>query len=218
MPLDLNRLTEEERRKFYELADKADPPQDPPKNDPAPQGNGEKQPTPDEVARSATSDPADGLRDFGEYPLPNQPTISRLPDPATWAKKMIDGVSAVGATNYALGIRSPRKDPIAAGIAAQGAYENKMRDPAVLKRRSESLAKTNMAEWAAMAETVGAQSYVQGVVGRRPKIERRIAKLQPLLANALARIDAMPSTTDAERENKAVAMIRALRALKGQSK
>jgi len=218
MPLDLGRLSEEEKRRFLELADKADPPQDPPKNDPAPQGHGDRQPTPEEVSRSATSDPADGLRDFGAYPLPNQPTISRLPDPTTWVNKMIQGVQQVGATNYALGIRNPRKDPIAEGIKAQGAYENKMRDPAVLKRRAESLAKTNMSEWAAMAETVGAQSYVQGVVGRRPKVERRIGKLQPLLASELAKIDAMPSTTDAEREAKAVAMIRALRSLKGKSK
>lgn len=204
---DLSRLSEEEKRKLLELMEKADPPQDPPVNDPPGGSNPGRKPTSEEVLASSQSDPADGLRQFGEYPLPNQPTIQRLPDAATWVNKMMAGVQAVGATNYLAGIKTPRKDPIAAGIAAQPAYEAKMRDPATLKRRQESLGKTNMAEWAAMAESVGAATYVQGVTGRRPKVEKRIGKLQPLLAAKLQAIDAMPNVTDADRENRAVAMI-----------
>ena len=216
--IDLNRLTPEEQAELIRLSEKADPPGDPPANDP-PGGNpGPRQPTSEEISRSAQSDPADGLRQFGQNPTPNQPTIQRLPSPADWVNKMVAGVQAVGQTNYSYGIKHPRKDPIAEGVKAQPKYEAKMRDPAVLRRRAESLAKVTVADWAAMTESVGVQSYVQGVVGRRPKVEKAIGALQPLLANALNAIDAMPSTTDGEREAKAVAMIRALKALKGKAR
>ncbi len=157
--------------------------------------------------------PAD--RAFGEAPKPNPPTITRVIDPADWVEKQINTLQAVGEANYRAGITRPKKDPIKAGIAAQGKYEAKMRDPAVLARRKTGLERTNMDEWAAMAEELGAANLVRGVVARRYKVERFVASYQPKLKAHLSRIDAMPDVTDADRERRMIENLKGLKALKG---
>lgn len=159
----------------------------------------------------------DPNREFGAAPTPNPPTIKRVLDPADWVDKQVKTMEAVGRDNYLRGIKNPKKDPIKAGIAAQPKYEAKMKDPKVLARRAEQLAKTNMDEWAVMAETLGADKLVDGVVKRKHKIERFVAKFQPLLKAHLAKIDAMPDATAAEREAKMLENKRGLEKLKGRA-
>lgn len=154
-------------------------------------------------------------RDWGAAPPANPPQVQRLPNPAEWVGKQLRNLQAVGETNYREGITRPRKDPIAAGIAAQGAYETKMRDPAVLKRRVTGLQRTNMEEWASMAERVGASRLVAGVIERQFKVERAVTSLHSKLGQHLQRIDAMPNATDADRERRMVENLRGLRAFKG---
>jgi len=155
-------------------------------------------------------------REWGAAPAPNPAVVSRVLDPATWVKKQIDTVTAVGRDHYLTGVKNPRKNPITAGIAAQPKYEAKMKDPAVLARRAEGLAKTNIDEWVQMAETRGADNLVSGVTQRQYKIERAVGKLQPMLKAHLATIDAMPDVTDANREAKMIANVKGLRAMKGK--
>ncbi len=155
-------------------------------------------------------------REWGAAPVANPAVVSRVIDPATWVNKQIDTITSVGRQNYLIGVKSPRKNPITAGIAAQGKYENKMKDPAVLKRRVDGLNKTNMDEWVQMAETRGADNLVSGVVSRRYKIERAVGKLQPMLKAHLATIDAMNDVTSSDREAKMIANKRGLEAMKGK--
>jgi len=159
----------------------------------------------------------DPAREFGAAPLPNPPTITRVLDPTDWVDKQIKTMEAVGEANYLRGIKHPKADPIKAGIAAQPKYEAKMKDPKVLARRKTQLMKTNMDEWAAMAETLGAAKLVDGVVKRKYKIERFVAKYQPLLKAHLATIDAMADVTEADRESKMLANKRGLQKLKGKA-
>lgn len=159
----------------------------------------------------------DPNREFGAAPAPNPPTITRVLDPVDWVEKQIKTLEAVGRENYLRGIKHPKKDPIKAGIAAQPKYEAKMKDPKVLARRAEQLAKTNMDEWAVMAETLGADKLVDGVVKRKHKVERFVAKFQPLLKAHLAKIDLMPDATEADREAKMLANKRGLQKLKGKA-
>ena len=155
-------------------------------------------------------------RGWGQPPLPNPATVTRLVSPAQWMAKQLGNLQAVGQQNYSIGITTPKKDPIAAGIAAQPAYEAKMRDPNVLKRREAGLRKSSMEAWSAMSETLGSQRLVQGVMARQYKVERFIGNFQPKLAQHLARIDTLPNVTDADREQRMVTNLRGLRALKGQ--
>lgn len=164
---------------------------------------------------TAPAEPTD--REFGQAPAPNPSTITRVLEPTDWVSKQIDTMTAVGRENYLRGIKHPKKDPIKAGIAAQGKYENKMKDPKVLKRREEQLAKTNIDEWTAMAETLGADKIVDGVVKRRFKVERFVAKFQPMLKAHLAKIDALADVTDADRETKMLENVRGLKKLKGKA-
>lgn len=162
-------------------------------------------------------DPEPTNREFGAAPTPNPSTVTRVIDPGTWVKKQIDTLTSVGRNNYLLGIKNPKKDPIAAGIAAQKKYENKMKDAKVLARREEQLKKTNIAEWTAMCENLGADKLVDGVTKRQYKVERFVAKFQPMLKAHLAKIDALPDVTDADRENRMLENLRGLRALKGKA-
>ena len=155
-------------------------------------------------------------RPWGEAPPPNPPTVQRLIGPEAWVEKQINTLQAVGEANYREGVTRPKKDPIAAGIAAQGAYEAKMRDANVLKRREAGLRRTNMEEWGAMAERVGAPRLVQGVVERRFKVERAVGNLHSRLAQHLQRIDSMPNVTDADRERRMIENLHGLKAMKGQ--
>lgn len=191
--MDLSRLSPDEQQQLVGLVEKANG--DPPPGTPPPY---------DESQRA-----------FGECPPPNPATVTRLIGATEWVDKQITTIQAVGESHYREGITRPKKDPIQAGIAAQGAYEAAMRDPAVLKRREAALKQTNMDEWVSMAERVGAGRLVTGVVERRYKVERAIGNLQPKLAALLSRIDALPNVTDADRERRMVENLRGLRALKG---
>ena len=170
-----------------------------------------------EETKPQPQDINDPERKFGEAPLPNPPAITRVLDPTEWVEKQIATITAVGRENYLRGVKHPKKDPIKAGIDAQPKYEAKMKDPKVLARRAEQLAKTNMEEWAVMAETLGADKLVDGVIKRRHKIERFVAKYQPLLKAHLAKIDAMPDVTESDRENRMLENKRGLQKLKGKA-
>lgn len=157
----------------------------------------------------------ESARQWGEAPPPNPASVQRLPTKEQWVAKQLRNLQAVGEQNYREGITRPRKDPIQAGIDAQPAYENAMSRPEVRARRVTGLQKTNMAEWAAMSENVGAARLVAGVVDRRHKVERAVGELQVKLAAHLSRIDAMPNATDSDRERRMVENLKGLRAMKG---
>ncbi len=159
-------------------------------------------------------EPAEGGRRWGEYPAPNPATVTRLIPPTDWVQKQIDGITSVGATNYAAGVARPKRDPIKAGIDSQPAYEAAMRDAKVLKRRVTGLQKTSMDVWVLQCETLGAQRLVDGVVGRRAKVERAVSELHRKLSAHLSRIDSLPNVTAADRERRMVENLRGLRAFK----
>ena len=144
-----------------------------------------------------------------------EPTVQRLPDPQQWVEKQIRNIQAVGEQNYREGVQRPRKDPIAAGIAAQPAYEHAMRDANVLRRRVTGLQRTNMSEWSERSQTIGASRLVEGVTARREKIERAVTAYHAKLTQYLTRIDAMPNVTDADRVNRMIENVKGLKAMKG---
>lgn len=158
-----------------------------------------------------------GERKWGDAPKPNPSSVQRILPPDQWVNKQISTLEQVGEANYITGIQNPRKDPIKAGIAAQGKYEAKMKDPEVLKRRAEKLGRTNMDEWTAMAEKRGARNLVSGVTDRRYKVERFVGKYHGLLKSHLDKVDAMPDVSDTDREKKVIENLRGLKALKGKA-
>ena len=162
--------------------------------------------------------PVPGQRRWGEYPAPNPGQVVALKDPARIVAKQIGNFNAVGASNYILGIQNPKADPIAAGIAAQPAYEAAMRDPNVLKRRVTGLQKTNFNEWLTNAENKGAARIVDGVNAAQPKIERFWSQWHPRLLSHVNKVRNLPRVTQADRKQRMIANYDGLVALKGQGK
>lgn len=142
-------------------------------------------------------------------------TITRLISPADWMNRQLNTLKAVGQTNYTQGIQKPRKDPIQAGVAAEAKWANQVQAAISKGTRAKNLGKVTATEWETYAETIGAPRLVDGVVRRQAKIQTFLNAWNPMLLNLLGTVDAMPTGTASERDQKAAAMINGLRALRG---
>ena len=141
--------------------------------------------------------------------------VTRILSPDEWKKRQLNTLKAVGQTNYSQGISMPKKDPIEAGIAAQPRYEAQMKKDEVLKRREAALKATNMTDWFNYSANIGAGRLVDGVVKREKKVDKFVRGWQPVLADHVATIDAMPDVTDSDREQRVLENLRGLKAKKG---
>ena len=142
-------------------------------------------------------------------------TITRLPAPSAVVTKQLTTLQAVGQTNYVKGVQTPNKDPIAAGVAAEGKWGNAMQQAIMNGTRAKHLSLVSPQEWETNAETIGAPNLVPGVMKRQAKVTAFWNAWMPILGNILNTIDQMPTTTAAERNAKANAMADALRAARG---
>lgn len=144
-------------------------------------------------------------------------SVTRILSPEAWKKRQLDTLRSVGEANYKVGIATPRKDPIAAGIAAQPRYVKQMKDDEVLARRESGLRKTDMAAWYKYASELGAKRLVDGVVKREAKVDDFIRTWHPMLTSHVGAIDALPDVTDSDREARMLENLRGLKALKGKA-
>jgi hypothetical protein len=145
-------------------------------------------------------------------------TVQRLLSPDEWKKKQIDSVKAVGEANYKQRVQKPRADPIVEGIKAEDKYANAVKKAIEEKRRAKALQGVTSDEWLNYTLNVGVPNYVEGVVKREAKIDKFVKNWQPLLLDHLSKVDAMPEATDKDREDKMLANLRGLKALKGKAK
>lgn len=143
--------------------------------------------------------------------------VKRILSPTEWADRQVKNLKAVGEDSYKVGIASPKKDPIQAGIDAQDRYEKMMKDDAVLARRKAALEKTNMAEWYKYSSELGAGRLVEGVEKRKAKVTAFVTAFQPQLLDHVSKIDALPDVSDKDREDRMLENLRGLKALKGKA-
>lgn len=141
--------------------------------------------------------------------------VVRILPPDEWRKRQIGNLKAVGQPNYVQGISMPKKDPIEAGIAAEERWAARIREAIEKGLRKRALSATNMTEWFKYANDIGAGRLVEGVTKREAKVDRFIKAWQPILADHVAKIDAMPAVTDADMEARMLENLRGLKALKG---
>lgn len=147
----------------------------------------------------------------------NLAAVRRVISPDDWKKRQIETLKAVGRTNYLAGVKSPKADPIARGIATEEKYAAATRKAIDEGRRKAALEKTSMGEWYKYATELGADKLVDGVVKREPKVAKFVSAFQPMLVEHLGRIDALAEETDADRENRMLENLRGLKALKGKA-
>lgn len=143
--------------------------------------------------------------------------VKRVISPEEWKNRQINTLKAVGRTNYLEGIKAPKADPIARGIATEGKFADAMRKAIDAEARRKGLEKTDMATWYKYASTIGADKLVDGVVKREDKVSAFVTTFHPLLTSHLGKIDALPEETDADRENRMLENLRGLKALKGKA-
>jgi hypothetical protein len=129
-------------------------------------------------------------------------TIRRLISPTDWQNRQINTLKAVGEANYRVGVTTPKKDPIAAGIAAEGKWANAMQRAIQDGTRAKNLGETTAAEWESYATNIGAGRLVDGVVRRQAKISNFLQAYVPELTNILGTIDQMPTATASDRNGK----------------
>src|SRR6266568_7101158 len=135
-----------------------------------------------------------------------------FPDAATFTDRLVAGVQGAGDA-YARGVRAPRANFLDRAKAANQAWKNGVTAAVTGDRFAAGLNKVNADEAIETAATLGAQAYVPGITGRKAKIQRVMAEVSPLMAAATAQVRSMPSNTDADREARAIAQIRAARAV-----
>jgi hypothetical protein len=144
-------------------------------------------------------------------------SVKRVLSPEDWKNRQINTLKSVGRANYIAGIASPKADPIAAGIKAEGKYAEETRKAIDSGARAKALGKTSMAEWYQYASALGADKLVDGVVKREAKVTAFVTAFQPMLTTNLGRIDAMSDVTDGDREARMLENLRGLKALKGKA-
>lgn len=144
-------------------------------------------------------------------------TVQRVISPEAWKTRQINTLKSVGETNYKVGISKPKKDPIAAGIAAEEKYATETKKAIDAGSRKAALEKTNMAEWYKYSSELGAGRLVDGVVKREAKVGDFVRTFQPMLVDHLTKIDGLSDVTDGDREQKMLENLRGLKALKGKA-
>jgi len=146
---------------------------------------------------------------------PARATITRILSPEKWIDRQIGNLKAVGEKNYRVGIAFPKRDPIAAGIAAEAVYAAQMRIVLEERRRVKGLEATNMDEWYAYSQSFAGR-LVDGVTTREKEVHDFVKPWVPILESHLVEIDKLPTVTLKERIDKAVSNMEGLAALKGQ--
>jgi len=146
---------------------------------------------------------------------PERVTVTRILKPEDWIKRQIDTLKAVGEANYAVGVAAPKKDPIAAGIAAEDRYAAQIKKAIDEKRRAKALEATNIDEWYTYTTEIGKGRLVEGVTKREKEVRDFVSAWNPILLDHVGKIDVMPAITDKDMEERMLTNLRGLKALKG---
>ena len=132
-----------------------------------------------------------------------------LISPDEWAEKQTKNASAAAET-WLKNVQRPRREPLAAAIAASEKRANKVRESLEQKKWEKAMAAVDEA---LMYETIrarGAAAYRLGVEARKAKVAARAKELQPMITELKLQIQNMPDATDADREARLLAARRGM--------
>lgn len=114
----------------------------------------------------------------------------KVPDSSTIAKRYNDAISGVP-SSYKDAV-SKTTGVIAAGVAAEGLYAQKVQESIASGRRAKALAKVTDSEWQAKASSLGASRIGPGMTANS---EKRTRNYEPYRAE-LGSIELAPRTAD----------------------
>lgn len=137
-------------------------------------------------------------------------TGPRIPTAADWAEKQITRTQAAGDA-WQKGMNAPKKDPVAAAIAAKDKYNNSMQKVIQEDRFAKGLMQVDSQSIADSVNALGPQVFTNGVAARAPKIRRKVAMVREKLTVHVDTMDALPTATPEQREAKMIANLRGMR-------
>lgn len=127
-----------------------------------------------------------------------------------WAEKQMVRTLAA-AEEWEANTLAPRRDPVAAAIAANGKRKANLEES---EKKGKWLKSMNNVDMSARQETikaVGASGFKRGIEARATKIKNKIKVLRPLIVANKETIAAMPDTTPENREARMIANLRNMR-------
>lgn len=150
------------------------------------------------------------LRFVGLYAL-----LSVIPDVNTvWQKWQQD--TSAAAQRYGDGVAQTTKDPTALAIAAGPRYLQGVQNAFNSGRWANALRAVGQQGWKAAVAAKGVQNFQTGVNSAQAKFTAAFTPLLAYEATLQQQVDAMPSLTDTDRENRALAWIRGMRQYAGR--
>lgn len=134
--------------------------------------------------------------------------------PEQWAQKLSTRAANAG-QDWIDGVNNPIRDPVAAALKAAPKWKAKMQEAIAKDTWAKKMAKVSSADIKAIANKVGPGAYTQGIAARMDKIQAAGARILPKIYSAADKVGAMPDATEAERDQRMLANVKELRAIKG---
>lgn len=131
--------------------------------------------------------------------------MSRL-DPQKWTQKQVARTSAASG-DYAEGIRSTDKDPMALATAAIPKWKIRVNEADTEKKLRAGLGRVTKGQWQDAAINKGASRLGPGIQAAAPKVLDFATQMSSHIQQGLSTIEKMPSTTYEERKARATAMM-----------
>lgn len=129
---------------------------------------------------------------------------------ADWVEKQVTNTLAAG-DRWEKNTLAPRKDPVAAAIAANEKRKTNLEEAERKGKWLKSMGKVDMTARQETIKAVGASGFKRGVEARRTKIATKIKKLRPLVMAVKETVAALPDATPDQREAKMVANLHMMR-------
>lgn len=132
--------------------------------------------------------------------------------PEEWADKQTANATNAAST-WLKNVKRPRREPIKAALAAAAKREQKVRESLDEHKWEKAMAKVDENLMYKVIDAGGAEVFRKGVEMRKEKVKARVSELQPMVTALKLEIEAMPETTDAEREARLLAARRGMIAI-----
>ncbi len=127
-----------------------------------------------------------------------------------WTDKQLKNTLAA-AEEWEKKTLAPRRDPVAAAIAADGKRKANLEEAEKKGKWLKAMKNVDMNARQETIKEVGASGFKRGVEARRTKIKNKIKLLRPLVLANKETVGAMPDTTPEQREAKMIANLRGMR-------
>lgn len=120
-------------------------------------------------------------------------------------------------TSMQNGVARVTEAPGQAAVAKQQKWILAMQSADVQAKWARKTGAVTLAQWKDSMNNIGIQRAVQGATQKKQKMVNAMTTLLPFIDQVAATVRAMPDNTPADREQRALAMMRGMRNYQGQS-